>query len=92
MNLLKRMFVTCGFSALTAAGLAAGPVQAQDYPTRNITMIVPFVAGFGRSRLRLGEQGDRRGRKGEGDDSGLGQAVHLRSPFWTGRRRTPWVG
>ena len=45
MNLLKRMFVTCGFSALTAAGLAAGPVQAQDYPTRNITMIVPFAAG-----------------------------------------------
>jgi len=45
MNLLKRMLATCGLSALAAVGAASGPVQAQDYPTRNITMIVPFAAG-----------------------------------------------
>ena len=45
MNLLKRMLATCGFSALAVAGVAAGAAQAQDYPTRNITMIVPFAAG-----------------------------------------------
>ena len=45
MNLLKRMLATCGFSALAAVGVATGAAQAQDYPTRNITMIVPFAAG-----------------------------------------------
>jgi len=45
MNVLKRMLATCGLSALAAVGAASGPVQAQDYPTRNITMIVPFAAG-----------------------------------------------
>jgi tripartite-type tricarboxylate transporter receptor subunit TctC len=45
MNFLKRMLATCGLSAIAAAGLAAAPAQAQDYPTRNITMIVPFAAG-----------------------------------------------
>ncbi len=45
MNLLKRMLATCGLSALAAVGAASGSVQAQDYPTRNITMIVPFAAG-----------------------------------------------
>lgn len=45
MNFLKRMLATCGLSALAAAGVAATSAQAQDYPTRNITMIVPFAAG-----------------------------------------------
>lgn len=45
MNLLKRMLATCGLSALAVAGVATAPAQAQDYPTRNITMIVPFAAG-----------------------------------------------
>jgi tripartite-type tricarboxylate transporter receptor subunit TctC len=45
MNLLKRMLATCGFAALAASGATTSPVQAQDYPTRNITMIVPFAAG-----------------------------------------------
>lgn len=44
MNLFKRMLATCGLTALAAAG-ALAPAQAQDYPTRNITMIVPFAAG-----------------------------------------------
>ena len=35
-----------GLAALTAIGaLAVSPVAAQDYPTRSITMIVPFAAG-----------------------------------------------
>ncbi|HEX7791934.1 MAG TPA: tripartite tricarboxylate transporter substrate binding protein BugD [Afipia sp.] len=45
MNLFKRMLATCGVSALAAVGPVVVPVQAQDYPTRNITMIVPFAAG-----------------------------------------------
>ncbi len=43
MNLFKRMLATCGLSALAAVGAVSA--QAQDYPTRNITMIVPFAAG-----------------------------------------------
>ena len=31
--------------ALLAAALLSTAVQAQEYPTRNITMIVPFAAG-----------------------------------------------
>jgi tripartite-type tricarboxylate transporter receptor subunit TctC len=45
MNLFKRMLATCGITALAASGAAMVPAQAQDYPTRNITMIVPFAAG-----------------------------------------------
>ncbi|MEH2510206.1 tripartite-type tricarboxylate transporter receptor subunit TctC [Nitrobacteraceae bacterium AZCC 1564] len=43
MNLFKRMLATCALSALAAVGAVSA--QAQDYPTRNITMIVPFAAG-----------------------------------------------
>src|SRR6185369_12869337 len=32
-------------AGLFALGFAAGPVAAQDYPARNITMVVPFAAG-----------------------------------------------
>lgn len=45
MKLLNRMLATCGLSILTVAGAVLSPAQAQDYPTRNITMIVPFAAG-----------------------------------------------
>lgn len=45
MNLFKRVLATCGLTALAAAGVVSAPAQAQDYPTRNITMIVPFAAG-----------------------------------------------
>jgi tripartite-type tricarboxylate transporter receptor subunit TctC len=34
-----------GFPRWLAVGVATGAAQAQDYPTRNITMIVPFAAG-----------------------------------------------
>ena len=43
MNLFKRMLASCALSALAA--MSAMSAQAQDYPTRNITMIVPFAAG-----------------------------------------------
>ncbi|MCX7307735.1 MAG: tripartite tricarboxylate transporter substrate binding protein BugD [Afipia sp.] len=39
------MFATCGLSFLAVVGGAFAPAHAQDYPTRNITMIVPFAAG-----------------------------------------------
>jgi tripartite-type tricarboxylate transporter receptor subunit TctC len=42
MNRFNRTLV-CGVAL--AAGLAAVPAHAQDYPTRTITMIVPFAAG-----------------------------------------------
>jgi tripartite-type tricarboxylate transporter receptor subunit TctC len=45
MNLFKRVLATFGVTALAAAGAVSAPAQAQDYPTRNITMIVPFAAG-----------------------------------------------
>ena len=32
-------------AGLVAAGLSAAPAAAQDYPSRNITLIVPFAAG-----------------------------------------------
>src|SRR6201991_4550467 len=43
MNLFSRMLAAGGFGGVVRAG--AGPAQAQDYPTRAITMIVPFAAG-----------------------------------------------
>jgi tripartite-type tricarboxylate transporter receptor subunit TctC len=43
MRSLKR--VTYALAGLVALGLAAGPAAAQDYPTRPITLIVPFAAG-----------------------------------------------
>lgn len=45
MNLLNRMLATCGLSVLALASAAIAPATAQDYPSRNITMIVPFAAG-----------------------------------------------
>jgi tripartite-type tricarboxylate transporter receptor subunit TctC len=44
MNLFSRMFATGSLAALAGLPIAAA-VQAQDYPTRTITMIVPFAAG-----------------------------------------------
>ena len=43
MSLVKR--VTHAVGGLLALALAAGPATAQDYPTRPITLIVPFAAG-----------------------------------------------
>src|SRR3954452_7219177 len=43
MNLFSRMLAAGGLAVVAAAG--GGPTQAQDYPTRAITMIVPFAAG-----------------------------------------------
>jgi len=43
MNWVNRMLATGALAALAGAGAIAA--QAQDYPTRSITMIVPFAAG-----------------------------------------------
>jgi tripartite-type tricarboxylate transporter receptor subunit TctC len=45
MNLFSRMFATASLAALAGFGPIAAPGHAQDYPTRSITMIVPFAAG-----------------------------------------------
>src|SRR6195256_6176703 len=45
MNSFRRMFATGSLAALAGLGSIMAPVQAQDYPTRSITMIVPFAAG-----------------------------------------------
>src|SRR6195952_902913 len=45
MNLFSRMLATASLAALAGLGQFAAPVHAQDYPTRSITMIVPFAAG-----------------------------------------------
>lgn len=44
--MLKRLFGTAVAAVLAATGLAATSVaQAQDWPTRPITMVIPFAAG-----------------------------------------------
>jgi tripartite-type tricarboxylate transporter receptor subunit TctC len=45
MNLFSRVLATGGLAALASLNLFAVSAQAQDYPTRTITMIVPFAAG-----------------------------------------------
>jgi tripartite-type tricarboxylate transporter receptor subunit TctC len=45
MNLYSRMLVGGGLAALIGFGACPTPAQAQGYPTRTITMIVPFAAG-----------------------------------------------
>src|SRR6266849_9200916 len=45
MNLGSRMLASGGLAALAGLGTIATQAQAQTYPTRSITMIVPFAAG-----------------------------------------------
>ena len=45
MNLFSRMLAAGGLTIVAGLGPIAAPAQAQDYPTRSITMIVPFAAG-----------------------------------------------
>jgi tripartite-type tricarboxylate transporter receptor subunit TctC len=45
MNFFSRTLATGSLAALAGFGAIANPAQAQDYPTRTITMIVPFAAG-----------------------------------------------
>ena len=45
MNLYCRALATAGVAALTGFGPLPSAALAQDYPTRTITMIVPFAAG-----------------------------------------------
>jgi tripartite-type tricarboxylate transporter receptor subunit TctC len=45
MNFFSRTLATGSLAALAGFGAIANPALAQDYPTRTITMIVPFAAG-----------------------------------------------
>lgn len=45
MNVLSRALAAASIAALGGLGSVASSAQAQDYPTRTITMIVPFAAG-----------------------------------------------
>ena len=45
MNLYSRMLATGGVAALAALGTFAAQAQAPVYPSRTVTMIVPFAAG-----------------------------------------------
>jgi tripartite-type tricarboxylate transporter receptor subunit TctC len=45
MNSFSRVLATGGLALVAGLGQIAAPAQAQDYPTRTITMIVPFAAG-----------------------------------------------
>ena len=45
MKLFNRRVAISGLAAVAGFGALATTVQAQEYPTRNITMIVPFAAG-----------------------------------------------
>jgi tripartite-type tricarboxylate transporter receptor subunit TctC len=45
MNSFSRVLATGGLALVAGLGSIAAPVHAQDYPTRTITMIVPFAAG-----------------------------------------------
>src|SRR5882762_8364677 len=45
MKLYGRVLAGSCLAALAGLGALAAPAQAQTYPTRSITMIVPFAAG-----------------------------------------------
>jgi tripartite-type tricarboxylate transporter receptor subunit TctC len=45
MNLYSRVLATGGLATLAGFGAITAHAQAQAYPTRSITMIVPFAAG-----------------------------------------------
>jgi putative tricarboxylic transport membrane protein len=45
MNLYRRMLVASGLAALASLSALPAHAQAQPYPARSITMIVPFAAG-----------------------------------------------
>ena len=45
MNLYGRLLAGGCLAILAGLGAFAAPAQAQTYPTRSITMIVPFAAG-----------------------------------------------
>src|ERR1700681_4966340 len=44
MNLYRRMLVASGLATLAGLGALPAHAQAQPYPARSITMIVPFAA------------------------------------------------
>lgn len=45
MNWFSRVLATGGLAVLAGVGAVTAPAKAQDYPTRSITLILPFAAG-----------------------------------------------
>ena len=45
--MLRSIYRAVGPTLLGAAALCCGPAQAQTYPERPITIVVPFAAGSG---------------------------------------------
>lgn len=45
MKMMKRLVATAALGAVASFGAMSASAQAQDFPTRQITMIVPFAAG-----------------------------------------------
>jgi len=45
MKFLARLFATCGLSLAATGAAMVAPALSENYPARNITMIVPFAAG-----------------------------------------------
>jgi len=41
------------FAALLGVSVACAPASAQDYPTKPITLVVPFPAGGGNDALAV---------------------------------------
>src|ERR1700704_6482785 len=65
MNLYTRMLAAGGLAALAGLGALPAQGQAQPYPSRSITMIVPFAAGGptdGTSRLVTGHMAQTLGQ------------------------------
>jgi tripartite-type tricarboxylate transporter receptor subunit TctC len=85
--------------AAAAAGLAAGPSWAQGWPTRPVTMVVPFAAGGGTDLLaralaqdlgdRLGQQVVVDNRAGAGGNVGAGAVAKAPSDGYTIMFGTP---
>ncbi len=83
------------FAAVTAAILAAGlqPGHSQDYPTKTVTVIVPFAAGgntdtFGRLVAeeldkRLGQRFIVENKPGAGGNVGLGDLARSKPDGYT---------
>ena len=87
MHMTKRLLpiVVLGASVALAATLGSTMVRAQSYPTKNITVIIPFAGGsasdvvarilFDRMSKNMGQPLIVENRPGAGGNSGTGAAA-----------------
>jgi len=87
MHMTKRLLpiVVLGASVALAATLGSTMVRAQSYPTKNITVIIPFAGGsasdvvarilFDRMSKNMGQTIIVENRPGAGGNSGTGAAA-----------------